>query len=179
MKIYAVRHLPTKFNKEGILQGTMDNRILPLDEYLLNKIRDNKNVLKSIEFDSVLVSELIRTKQTAIEYKFVDFKEECLINELNFGKYEGKNKQELINEFQDEWNTDFSKLELGENLEDFKNRILSFIKKYQDNQNILIFCHGAFLRGLKAINEGLDLGKMNVIHIENNELIILNFDNKK
>ena len=131
MNLYAVRHLPTDFNKRGILQGTIDNPISKLTVDSKINIEINNETLKKIEFDKILISQYIRTKQTAIEYGYFDFEEESLMNELNFGEYEGVLKSVLIEDSGNNWHNDMNSVQLGETLKEFEKRVAKFIEKYK------------------------------------------------
>lgn len=174
MDIAIIRHLPTAWNVQEKLQGQNDIPItLPISEEMHAKIIENKQKLNEMTpFDFVLTSELIRTKQTAKLYGYENTTVEPLLNELDFGYFEGKSKRDL--EAIPEWKTAPLQVTLGESLLHFQNRIFTFLEKYAHAQSLLIFGHGSWIRGLLSIRETGTIEKMNQLTVCNNELIILN-----
>ena len=152
MKILAIRHLPTLSNQLNIIQGRTDVSILPVTPETQNQITANRKIIADLEpFNIILTSDLVRTQETAKIYGYHIFKIEPLTNELSFGTYEGKDKQVLFKNFGDRWIKSPQKLTLGEKLLNFELRIKNFLMKYQTFDNILLFAHGAWLRGLVSI----------------------------
>ena len=172
MKIYAIRHLPTPYNQRGIFQGYIDNPILPLTPITAAAMQRNLAELQGIRFDAVLTSELIRTQQTAQRYDFDAFEVEPLLNELHLGKLSGQNRKAFIEEHKEAWYNHLDQLPLGETLDNFKARIEQFIEKYQHMDKVLVFSHGAMLRGIHAVIHGIPLNRMNTTEIRHNELVV-------
>ncbi|TLS38123.1 histidine phosphatase family protein [Pseudalkalibacillus caeni] len=174
MRLVAIRHLPTDWNKKGLLQGRRD---IPISLYEITnykaKIFENKKQLKQAEpFDLILTSSLIRTQQTAEQYGYQATTIEPLLDELDFGIYEGRPKSEMINETP-EWVEDPLQLSLGEKLVDFEGRIITFLQKYSRYDSILLFGHGSWIRAVKSIEKVGNINLMNRILMENNQLEIL------
>ncbi len=167
-----IRHLPTVWNKEGRLQGSIDN---PIDEAVIGsvdaEIRKNLQCIAESDTDRVVVSELRRTHETAIAYGFHEFEVESLINELNYGRYEGQQKLLFQKDYGEKWLVDpLSITDLGEPLRAFQDRLIRFLKEY-DSQNVLVFAHGTVMRGLLSIRAQGDIQRMNRFEVKNNELI--------
>lgn len=177
MNLYLIRHLPTNWNKKGWLQGLKDIDILPLDSLDEERVKINLELLKEVEFDEIYVSDLKRTQQTASAYGFNECVVNTLINELNFGKFEGKEKHLMLDEIGEAWFNNFTTVELGEKIIDFDKRIKEFLDEIKEKQNVLIFSHGAVIRALIAIFKEGGVDNMNKIVVENNSLSILNFLN--
>jgi len=172
LSFYIIRHLPTPWNLEKKLQGTKDISITPPDTNTLNKIKQNLKVFESIDFDHVLVSQLKRTRETAKQYGYSTVDEEPLINELNFGEFEGKSKAQMLSKVGDDWYEDATKLILGETLLNFEHRMFLFNEKYK-NKTVLIFAHGAVTRALIALSEDNTIKTMNKREVQNNSLTII------
>ena len=172
MSFYIIRHLPTPWNLEKKLQGSKDISVTPPDINTLNKIKQNLKEFESIDFDHVLVSQLKRTRETAKHYGYLTVDEEPLINELNFGKFEGKSKELMLSQVGDNWYNDVTKVTLGETLLDFEHRINMFYQKYK-NKTVLIFAHGAVTRALIALSEDNTIKTMNKRDVHNNSLTII------
>ncbi|MGV6809612.1 MAG: histidine phosphatase family protein [bacterium] len=179
MAFMFIRHLPTAYNQQGLLQGKRDEPILPLtalDNKLLATLEKNKAVLSELVIDTVLCSTLKRTQQTALAHHYTSFSIEPLLNELDFGCYEGKSRQYLLKDHGEQWQHDPSELVLGESMQHFSQRIQYFFEKYQQDaqqKNILAFTHGAWIRAARAWWTTGSLQNMNKHKVANNELVIL------
>lgn len=171
MELLLIRHLPTKWNELGILQGSQDIPILPLKNEDGDKIKENMRIINSFNPDIVLASQLQRTQQTALQYGFSSPLVEALLNELQFGKFEGVEKKAITS--LNEWTSDPRSLVLGERLVDFERRIFRFLNKYNHYPRILVFGHGSWIRGLLSIQSVGTIQNMNQILVENNQLIHL------
>ncbi|MBM7644168.1 putative phosphoglycerate mutase [Scopulibacillus daqui] len=173
MRLMLIRHLPTEWNEKGLLQGKRNTAID--EKSLINQkagICHNKKILEKFKpFDCVLASELLRTQQTAKVYGF-DFHAEPLLNELDFGEFEGTEKETFVQNHID-WLSHPKKLILGESLADFEHRIFQFIQCYRKYEQVLAFGHGSWIRGLISIVNYGDINQMNRINVDNNELILL------
>ncbi|MDV2887937.1 histidine phosphatase family protein, partial [Alkalihalophilus pseudofirmus] len=79
-------------------------------------INENQRILHSLSpFDLVLASTLIRTQQTAQHYRFYP-ETERLLDELDFGPFEGRPKEELLEILGDQWLENPKELVLGESI---------------------------------------------------------------
>lgn len=180
MQLAIIRHLPTAWNKLGLLQGKRDIEILEPSSSDKKKIENNfKKISEHQPFDRVLTSSLIRTQQSASVYGFSSFHKEPLLDELNFGLYEGKPKNLLIEENYNDWLNEPRNLTLGEPLVDLENRIDKFLEKYKMYSSILAFGHGSWIRAAMSLEQSGDINMMNQITVHNNDFIILEFDQKK
>ncbi|HBE16468.1 MAG TPA: histidine phosphatase family protein [Cyanobacteria bacterium UBA11149] len=180
MKLYSIRHLKTPWNLEGKLQGRKNIDILPPNVETLDNIQKNQTILGQLpSFDLVLVSRLKRTQQTAELYKFNNFLIESLIDELDFGTLEGEPNSILKSPLYQQWSQNPRYLKLGESLINLENRILAFLTKYQEFKNILIFSHGAWMRGLLSIIEYGNVNGMNTtpFYLKHNELLKIEIQN--
>lgn len=175
MHIFLIRHLETIFNQKGILQGKRDRPVINPENDALKKINANQQLIAAeAPFDSILYSEYQRTKMTAICYGFgQQAKVEPLLNELDFGAFEGRPRGELIAEHGNLWLNDPEQLILGEPLTVLGDRVSAFINKYNNKQKILVFGHGAWIRALYSMIHYKNISKMNQHAIENNTLIHL------
>lgn len=175
MYITLIRHLPTEWNKKQKLQGRQDIDIsIPTEEFIKG-IHSNQKLLKKIApFDLVLASTLKRTRQTANLYGF-EPESEALLDELDFGPFEGGPKERLTEALGDKWIESPKGLVLGESLENFEKRITAFLEKYRTYSNILVFGHGSWIRGMISYNRFDDINRMNKIHFLNNACITLQF----
>lgn len=175
MQLTLIRHLETPYNIKGFLQGRQDIPILtPTTEQLL-RIKKNKEQLhKSSEYHHTLVSSLKRTQMTAELYT-ESYKVEPLLDELNFGIWEGKKKAEMIKSCPG-WLDKPDLLTLGEPLSDLEKRIKGFLLKYDSANKILVFSHGAWSRALISLHRFGNIRSMNTIHLPNNTLVHLDIN---
>lgn len=179
MKLYLLRHLQTEWNLERRLQGRRNIDILAPNLKIQENIQRNKTILEGLpSFDLVLVSRLKRTQQTAVIYGFNEYWIESLLDELDFGIFEGQLTIVLKSSFKEEWIKNPRNLQLGESLIELENRIIGFLTKYQELKNILAFGHGAWIRGLLSMVEYGDLDKMNThqFKLNHNELLKVEID---
>ncbi|MDP4103448.1 MAG: phosphoglycerate mutase family protein [Bacillota bacterium] len=173
MRITLIRHLPTEWNKKSWLQGRRDIDISPPTDEMKSEIVRNKKYLERLSpFDLVLASSLKRTQQTANLYGYNALQEE-LLNELDFGPFEGVPKKRLIEKYGNEWLRNPRELVLGESLQNLEERIVLFLEKFQKQDNILVFGHGSWIRAMLSYNRYGDINHMNDIPVKNNECITL------
>jgi probable phosphoglycerate mutase len=176
MQVNVIRHLPTEWNQKDRLQGRRDIPIRPVTRELQRKIAKNKKTLHKLgPFQTVLASTLQRTKQTAGHYGYRPVIEP-LLDELDFGPFEGMQKSVLYETFGKKWFDHPKGLHLGESLRDFEQRIEWFLEKYKNHKNMLIFGHGAWTRALISYHQTGNINGMNKLFVENNECITLNFE---
>ncbi len=180
MKLMCIRHLPTRWNNDGILQGRRDIGILSLNESDRKKIRRNQEQLKKWEpFDLTCVSSLKRTEQTASLYGRRGGLIDPLLDELDFGAYEGQPKNRLLEDWGHDWLRDPRGLIFGEKVSDFEQRIKAFLEKYEELGKLLVFGHGGWIRGLLSILKYGDTRAMNQVSVNNNQLIFLDIGRKQ
>ncbi|QOR65144.1 phosphoglycerate mutase family protein [Cytobacillus suaedae] len=177
MQLAIIRHLPTAWNKAGLLQGSKDIEIDVVSLEDKAKINENKaSIINYQPYDFILTSSLIRTKQTAKVYGYSNVIQEPLLNELNFGVYEGKEKSLLIKENEDLWVNAPTSLTLGEPLVALEERIKQFVTKYKDCPKVLAFGHGSWIRAAISIQKTGSIALMNKVVVKNNDFILLEFD---
>ncbi len=173
MQITFIRHLPTEWNKKGMLQGRRDIEIMPLSNELEKGIIHNQQYLKKLfPFDIVLSSGLKRTQQTAEVYGYM-CEVETLLDELDFGSFEGRSKEELLKAYGTQWLEEPKAIGLGENVAQLEERIISFIKKYKHFSNILVFGHGSWIRAMISYSLFSHINQMNKVNVENNACFTL------
>lgn len=160
MVFIVLRHGQSIWNRVNMLAGWTD---VPLSFQGKQESYIAANILKKIRFDYVYTSDLMRTKETCLIIKNVlnqNFIIESSPNlkERDYGMLTGKNRNELINEFNEEdikrWRRSyFGKPPGGENLDDVKKRIGNYYDKniypvLKNNNNVLIISHSNSLRAL-------------------------------
>jgi probable phosphoglycerate mutase len=181
MKLYIIRHLQTEWNKKSVLQGSHDLSILPPTSEEMLEIEQNKKWLikQKNNFDLVFTSSLQRTQQTAAYYGFTHVVIEPLLNELNFGEYEGRSRDELITAVGESWFEDPREIILGEPISNLEFRIQSFLEKYKHYKQLLIFAHGSWTRALISFVQFGNLKQMNQTIVKNNQLVELTYNDSQ
>lgn len=173
MQITLIRHLPTEWNKKQKLQGRRDIELAPLTEAFQKGIVQNQEYLNKFSpFDAVLASTLKRTHQTAQLYGY-QAETEGLLDELDFGSFEGLSKENLIREFGDIWIESPKQLVLGERVSHLEDRIIFFLNQYKPYTNLLVFGHGSWMRAFLSYVKFGHINQMNKMTIVNNECITL------
>ncbi|MGG3470287.1 phosphoglycerate mutase family protein [Neobacillus pocheonensis] len=173
MQLTLIRHLPTEWNIKTWLQGRRDIEISDITAEVDKKIADNQLLLQSRSpFNHVLASSLKRTHQTAQLYGYKCETEE-LLDELDFGIFEGVPKAKMIEEFGDKWTESPKDIVLGESIQNLEERIVVFIEKYRHAPNVLAFGHGSWMRAIVSYKQYGHINNMNKITIGNNECITI------
>ncbi|THE10379.1 histidine phosphatase family protein [Bacillus timonensis] len=172
MELTLIRHLPTDWNEKGVLQGNRDIPILEISDENKQTIEKNKQQLRH-EYSLVLTSELIRTQHTARAYGYNRFEIEPLLNELDFGEFEGKEKQKLIDTHKENWFTNPREITLGESIANLETRVITFIEKYKDYDSLLVFGHGSWIRACLSYYRFGNINRMNHLEIKNNQLLTI------
>ncbi|WHY83850.1 histidine phosphatase family protein [Neobacillus novalis] len=173
MQLTLIRHLPTEWNKQQKLQGRRDIEISFLTEEFQKGMDANQQVLQGLSpFDVVLASTLKRTQQTACLYGY-KCEPEYLLDELDFGHFEGLPKEKLMLDFGEKWMNHPKELVLGESICNLEARIALFLEKYQGFRNILVFGHGSWIRAMISYHKYGHINQMNKIVVENNACITL------
>jgi broad specificity phosphatase PhoE len=178
MELMFIRHLPTAWNKKGMLQGRMD---IDLTEdaaiHLADVIARNVALIAAFKPEVCIVSPLRRAVATAILHHVQDFLIDDRVIEFDFGFYEGCKKEDMVKSLGSFWHTDIEKLELGEKFSSFQKRIDDFIADVKVKwKRVLLISHGFVLRYLKAQYQLKDISLMNLIQIDNNELVKLHIN---
>lgn len=165
--IVAIRHLPTPFNRQNLLQGRADTSIsLDINH---SQIKDNLKYISSLKIDKVFSSPLKRTLQTSSLYGFSNPNISPFLVEYDFGGYELTSKLEFTKNHP-EWVNDFTKVKIGEGYKAFSNRINLFLDKLDPSKNYIIFSHGVVIRYLITKSLGLSLDYTNKLKVNNNSL---------
>jgi broad specificity phosphatase PhoE len=146
--IYLCRHGDTAWSGERRLAGRTD---LPLTEQGEQNARQLGERLKSIKFDRVLSSPLLRARRTA---ELAGFDQSAVIDprliEMNFGQYDGKTREEII-ATRPGWTYLRDGCPGGETATDLGRRADSVLSDLLGRkETVLIFGHSVILRVLTA-----------------------------
>jgi broad specificity phosphatase PhoE len=129
--------------------------------------------LNARPFDSVWVSELRRTQQTAALLGYTSPSVSAALNELDFGPWEGRLARDLRAERGGAWLTDPQTIELGESFESFVSRVRAFTNRLtaEGHTSALVIGHGAWIRCCIALADHGDARLMNKVTLGNGELV--------
>lgn len=163
MKIYVIRHGLTPLNKKRILNAQIDESLAPEG---IKQAQDSISLVpKSVKY--IYSSSLKRAKQTAqiINSNLnLPLSEHDELREIHMGSYAGKSwsDPDLGPELKKKHRSiqfDYTKLG-GESSEDFKKRVISFLKminrKHKDGE-VLIVTHGGILRLIHLLEHDKEL----------------------
>ncbi|WP_018924541.1 histidine phosphatase family protein [Salsuginibacillus kocurii] len=157
--LFLVRHGVTAWNKEKKYLGHTDLGVM---KHELETVKELKQHLQQLDFDSVYTSDLRRCRETLsyLDLRTPETVDERL-REMNFGDWEGKTYEELqhIQQYRnwvDDWESGATPN--GESGAEFKARIESFRDDLchhlegqdHEKQNILIMTHGGVIRYLAS-----------------------------
>lgn len=145
--IYLSRHGDTAWSGERRLAGRTD---LPLTDQGEQNARQLGERLKSIKFDRVLTSPLLRARRTAELAGFADAVVDPRLIEMNFGEYDGKTRAEII-ATRPGWTYLRDGCPGGENAQDLGRRADAVLADLLGKkQTVLIFGHSVILRVFTA-----------------------------
>jgi alpha-ribazole phosphatase len=192
-RIYLIRHGETEYNQKGCYYGWTD---CSLAKEGIEQAVNLKKAFQNIEYDVILSSDLKRAIETARTIN--DGKEpemDVRLRELNFGKWEGLNYQDIMDQYTEHWNSwiadwvNATPTE-GESVACMYSRITQYMKEileqYQD-KSIVIVSHLGTLRMIAVYLLGLSLdkmwcfsfehGKFSLLEVQENHCSIKGFNN--
>jgi broad specificity phosphatase PhoE len=166
MEIIIVRHGLTQTNKDGIVNGQLDE---PLAEEGETQAQSLAKRLENRGIEVIFSSPLKRTTLTALPIAEKINKEinvDHRLIEVHFGSFEGKPNEEMIKtlghnarDFLNKYKYDFTPYG-GESSEQVETRVRSFINdlKKMSYKRVLIVTHGGILRWIHYVVNGQKIG---------------------
>lgn len=157
MKIYIIRHGETNSNREGRLQGRLDD---VLNDFGVELAELTGKALKGTHFDAAFSSPLSRARATA-EIILKQSENDCpiifddRILEISMGDWEGKKFKPGECEVDEKMSLAFidnplnvGKFPNGESVRDVMERTQNFLKEIagKEYENVLVSTHGCALR---------------------------------
>lgn len=184
--IYLTRHGETEYNKQGIIQGS------GVDSDLNDTGRRQAKLFYEhyghVGFDKIYVSALRRTYQSVrhfIEEKSIPHEKLPALNEIMWGKYEGKptnpNWRAEYIEMIAQWEQGnlYHRVPGGENPIELQQRqkpALDYILNQTHEQQILICMHGRAMRSFLCLMMNKPLAQMDTFGHRNLGLYVLEHD---
>lgn len=184
IEVFLLRHGQTDWNADNNRYcGRTDLSLTPFGIEQANKVREQ---LKGYRFSGVYSSPLKRAYQTAqIISPQIVIKDERLI-ELDFGSWEGKTKQEFINEnsiLWEDWMRDpfsYKAGGTGESGEDALKRVNGFftdlMRKSLNDERFLIVAHNGLNRLFLAYKLGMPLKNYRQLTLDNSTITQFTLD---
>ena len=171
-EIYIVRHGETEFNKRHIVQGSgVDSSLNDTGRAQAQALYD---FYKNVDFDLVVTSALVRTKETARGFIAKNIKHitDPDINEISWGIFEGKGNEDVKVSMEDtykalnqKWESEDydARIEGGESAAEMALRLNRFLErlKARTEKKVLVVMHGRAIRCFVCIIEGRPIKHMN------------------
>lgn len=146
MYLYVIRHGQTDWNLEKKLLSITD---IPLNNTGVEQCREAEKLVKNLNYDLVICSPKLRTKQTAeiVNSKNIKIIYDDRLIERDARSLEGINVNEF--NYRNFWTLGKDSFEDAETIEECKDRVYEFLdevkEKYKD-KNILIVTHNGICR---------------------------------
>lgn len=185
--IYLIRHGETEYNKKGFLQGSSIDS--SLNENGLKQAHAFYETYKNIHFDKIYTSVLKRSIESVSKFieKGIPHEEFSEINEINWGKLEGKILTPIswikLKKLASRWSAGetYKKIEGGESPDDVAYRQKIFLDKIlsrNDEKTILICMHGRAMRIFLCLLTGKAVSQMDQFHHSNLCLYLVKFNHE-
>ena len=186
--IYLVRHAEAEGNLYRIAHGQYDGLITDRGYRQIDVLRRR---FENVHIDAVYSSDLFRARTTAkaiYEAKGLPLHLEPAFREIHMGIWEGRIWQELNTNYEEEmycFNRQLDKfsIEGGETCQQVLDRFLPALErvaKAHDGETIAIFSHGAALRMVIGVLNGLSLAEVGESpHGDNTAVALVEYENGK
>lgn len=157
MKVYIIRH--GEVPRNALKQYNNENE--DLTKKGIKQAEELREKIKTIDYDIVICSPLIRAKHTA---KIINVKEKEIIidnrlEERNPGSLSGKSLD--VTNRDEYWNY-YTEIQYGtsENIQEFFKRIYNFLDelKIKDYKNVLVVAHSGVSKAFNGYFEGIKNG---------------------
>lgn len=189
-KLILVRHGTTICNEGGVLSGLTDSKLSENGKLQANKLAE---FLKDEKIDIIYTTPFSRTKETVKELakiKNIQIEESDLLNEINFGDFEGLSFKKVEKDYPEEFEKIIKdgfeyKYPNGESLIDTFHRVgnqIEIILEKNEEKNIMICSHGGTIRNIISYllcndykyhwNFRVDNASITEIEINNNFAVI-------
>ncbi len=155
-----VRHGQTKFNVQNRMQGWCDS---PLTDFGIRQAEDARDVLRNERIDRAYVSTSGRTRETAgilLDGRDIPVFTEKGIKEVNFGTFEGADRDRYKDEITRRHMTETWDDAGGENKEQVKKRLeetlARIVNESRNYDTVLLVSHGTLYLNILESIFGID-----------------------
>jgi broad specificity phosphatase PhoE len=160
MKLYIARHTQTNYNIQKLANSDPSVDVHLTDEGI-EQAKNLGELLRNVTFDTIFISELPRTRQTA-EYINVYHHNEYIVDgRINDNKtgFEGQSVKEWLKALDasdNRWDASFNG---GESLNEAASRAHNFIEflKTQPYESVLVVTHGSITQAIFGYIENKSL----------------------
>lgn len=166
MKLYLIRHGESEANTNRLHAGWQQ---VALTEKGKSQARQAGEYLKTIQFDKIFSSDLIRAEQT-VQNALPDlaYETDSLLREINVGTLRGKTKEECCQEYGESYLVNKAAHDFtvygGENEKMLLDRVEQFMSKIENHsfERVAVFAHEGFIRGMleKVLDFKVAVGKV-------------------
>ena len=174
MKLYLVRHSEVVEKYLGRYNGHID---IPLSEKGRTDAKRLGKKLSHIRFERAFCSDLLRARQTIEAFDLsCDIVYSDRLREKSWGRHEGKNFEEIVEEGVvyrnfEQWIDDLD----GEPFERYSTRLQEYFEKVllkQEARNVLVVTHAGVIKTLLALYGNVSVEKAFCISIPYGECIV-------
>ena len=156
--VYVVRHAESESNRDGVFAGAADP---PLTDLGRRQARALASRLSSVTLDSIISSDLARSRETAeavVAGRDLPLRCDARLREMHYGEWEGLTGEVVKNRYQDQWQAllnptaDFHPPG-GESLAELRLRMLAVYSEVVSDQvdrSTLLVTHGNAAQALVA-----------------------------
>lgn len=171
--VYLIRHGETEWNKEKIIQGSVNDE--PLNGRGVGQAKKLAFYFNDKHMDLIISSPLKRAKQTAF-FVGTNKKLKILYNknftEIDYGEWSGKKRSEIPRLFPNEWKNFVEHPEKfafrsGESISSLYKRVSEAFDKLEKDKNILIVTHMNPIRMIIAHILHLTIPNAYKLHFDN------------
>ena len=171
MELYAIRHGQSAANA---IQAHAGWAQVPLTELGREQAAKTGELLKGLEFERIIVSDLLRARETAqIALPGRNFKQDPRLRETNVGSLQGRRVVELTAELGEEYvrrrvARDY-RVYGGEDTHAHYDRVAEFMKDLEsapDDARIAAVCHEGTIMAMLCYVLHTDIPR-NIIHVAN------------
>ncbi len=173
-----VRHGQSEANRARRFAGHID---APLSELGVAQARAARGLLREIPFDRVLTSDLARARDTArilCDGFDVPIEARPALRERHCGVYEGRPyaDAEVSGDMARCFHAFDVRPEGGESLADVAARTLKELRRYAGDGGLLVVCHGALMRAVVGVLDGIEPARVGLYAPRNLEFITRRVD---
>lgn len=181
MELYAIRHGQSAANA---IQAHAGWAQVPLTELGREQAAKTGELLKGMEFDRIIASDLLRARETAqIALPGRDFEQDPRLRETNVGSLQGRRVVDLTAELGEEYvrrrvARDY-RVYGGEDTHAHYDRVAEFMKDLEsapDDARIAAVCHEGTIMAMLCYVLGTDIPR-NIIHVANCAVCAFKFRN--
>ena len=162
MRVWVIRHGESETNKNGLWTGWLD---APLTEKGKQEAALANRIVSTANFDKIYSSDLLRAKRTAeIALPGCEYETTALLREINVGTIAGKPLNVVLDSDHRPMNSDGYGRFGGESKDEFRDRILAFMKilESENCENIAVFSHAGVIRKFLDIVLGIELDRKKI-----------------